>query len=202
VGTVAPLPMNRLAPARSPRLLRLVFALSLAGAAACDPLPGSPGAHGPGRPLPSYAGHATVLFDDTIEPAAVGITLDVGVDPRTDRLLRERVQVGDSTSRVRVTTVTAKEEDNGTRYVVGLKSLEPLAGHFPQSETFEVTVGKSSPSTGILKGLDGQIVGKTFVGFVRAFVRPDGDPEVHFHLAPDSKDEIAAVKDAAVLSGL
>lgn len=165
---------------------------------ACD----VPAAQAPHRPLPSYAGHAVELFDDTIEPAAVGISLDIGADPRSDRLLRERTQTGDATLRVRMTTVTSKEEDSGTRYLIGLHTLETLAGQFPPGENFEVMVGKSSPSTGILKaGLDGQLVGKTFVGFIRAFVRPDGDQELHFHLAPDSKQELAAIRDAAALAG-
>ncbi len=104
--------------------------------------------------------------------------------------------------RVRATTVTAKQADNGTGYIVGLKTLQSLAGQFTPAETFEVTVGPTSPSAGILKHMEAEFVGKTFVAFVRAFVRPDGDQELHFHFAPDSKEEIAAVKDAAALAGL
>ena len=85
---------------------------------------------------------------------------------------------------------------------MGLRTLEKLAGPFPPAETFELNVGTASPSAGLLKGLEGQIVGKTFVAFVRAFVRPDGDQELHFHLAADSKIEVASVRDAAVLAGL
>ena len=164
---------------------------------------GTPGPAGPTRPLPTYVGHTTELFDDTIEPAAVGISLDVGVDPRSDRRLRERTQVGDAVLRVRVTTITAKEDENGAPFfILGFHTLESLAGAFPPGDTFEVTVGKSSPSAGLLKGMQEQVVGRTFVGFVRAFVRSDGDQEIHFHLAPDTKAEIAAVKDAAALAGL
>jgi len=159
-------------------------------------------AQGPGRPLPAYAGHAAELFDDIIEPGAVGLTLDGRPDPRADRALRERTQVGDAVLRVRATTVTAKQEDSGVRYAVGLHTLESVAGPFPPGETFEVTVGPLNPSTGILKTMEGQVVGKTFVVFVRAFVRPDGDQELHFHFAPDTKDELAAVRDAAALSRL
>jgi len=164
---------------------------------------GTPGPAGPTRPLPSYVGHAAELFDDTIEPAAVGISLDVGDDPRSDRRLRERTQVGDAVVRLRVTTITAKEDENGAPFfILGLHTLESLAGAFPPGDTFEVTVRKTSPSAGLLKGMQEQIVGKTFVGFVRAFVAADGDQEIHFHLAPDTKLEIVAVKDAAALAGL
>jgi hypothetical protein len=142
------------------------------------------------------------LFDDTIEPSAVGISLDTKSDPRADALLRERTQVGDAVLRVRATTVTAKIEDSGTRYVMGLHTVEKLGGRFPPADTFDVQVGPTSTSAGILKTMESQIVGKTFVAFVRTFVRPDGDQEVHFHFAPDSKPEVAAVREALALAGL
>jgi hypothetical protein len=179
-------------------LLLLAATVLLSALAGCN----LPSAQGPGRPLPTYVGHSTELFDDSIDPSAVGISLDVGVDPRSDRKLRERTQTGDAVMRVRVTTITSKEDEGATRYVVGLRTLAKLAGQFPPPDTFEITVGKSNPSAGLLRGLEGQIVGKTFVAFVRAFVRPDGDPELHFHLASDSKVELAAVSDAAALAGL
>jgi hypothetical protein len=187
--------MNRPSLARLACKAPFLVALGILG---CSPLP----ADAPSRPLPAYAGHAVELFDDAIEPLAVGVSLDVPTDPRSDHRLRERTQVGDAALRVRVTTVTVKEEDTQTRYLVGLRTLEKLAGQFPPGDTFEISVGKASPSVGLLKALDTQIVGKTFVGFVRAFVRPDGDQEIHFHLAPDTKDEVGAVRDAAALATL
>lgn len=162
----------------------------------------APDAQGPGRPLPAYAGHATELFDDVIEPNAVGMTLDPGVDPRADKVLRERVQVGDSTMRVRVATVTAKDQDNGPRYVLGVNVVQQLAGQHPFGTTVELIVDPQTPSSGILKSLEGQIVGKTFVAFVREFVRPDGDHELHFHFGPDSKAELTAVSDAIALAAV
>jgi hypothetical protein len=189
--------LDSLRPARSASIASVVSLLACVFVGC-----GLPNAAGPTRPLPSYVGHSTELFDDTIEPAAVGISLDVGVDPRSDRQLRERTQVGDAALRARITTITEKDDEGATRYVLGLHTVEMLAGPFPPGDTFEVNVGKSSPSAGLLKGLEGQIVGKTFVAFVREFVRPDGDRELHFHLAPDTKVEISAVKDAAALAGL
>jgi len=185
-----------------PILDRLALPTLLALLVVLIPRCAGPSIEGAGRPLPAYAGRAPELFDDTIEPAAVGIALEPGPDPRSDRRLRERTQVGDATLRVRVTTITAKAEDSGTGYVIGLRTIEKLAGQFPPPETFEIAVGRSSPSAGILKGLQAQIVGKTFVGFLRTFVRPDGDQEMHFHLAPDAKEEVGAVRDAAALSAL
>ncbi len=181
---------------------RLVASTLLFGALAftgCEPAPGVKVA---GRPLPAYAGHSAEIFDDVIEPAAVGISLDVRPDPHTDKPLRERAQLADAVLRARVTTVTARPDDRGTGYILGVKTVQMLSGHFPPGETFEVTVASTNPTTGIIKAMEGQIVGKSFIGFVRAFVRPDGDQELHFHLAADTKDELGAVQDAIALAGL
>ncbi len=177
------------------RTLTVLVALAAAACAA-------PNVEGVGRPLPAFAGRSTDLFDDSIEAAAVGISLDPTGDPRSDRTLRERTQVGDAVVRVRVTTITAKQEENGTGYVLGLQTLEKLAGRFPPNVTFEIAVGRTSPSVGILKSLEGAVVGKSFVAFLRTFARPNGEPETHFHFAPDTKDERGAVSDAAALAGL
>ncbi len=182
-------------PTRRPRRAFAV-ALALAASVLCGAGASCGPAKGPGRPLPSYAGHAIELFDDVVEPLAVGITLDTRRDPKADRLLRERAQTGDATLRVRITTISPKEEDSGTRYFLMLHSLDPLAGSFPPGDTFEVSVGPNDLSNGIVKRLQTQLIGRTFIGFVRAFVRPDGDEELHFHLSPDSSQVLTAIHDA------
>src|SRR5687768_13711295 len=60
------------------------------------------------RPVSTYAGRPADLFNDTIEPAGVGLDFDRSYSPRSDRMLRERAQLGDAILRVRVSTVTAK----------------------------------------------------------------------------------------------
>jgi hypothetical protein len=168
-----------------------VFALALL-VGAC----GGSGANSANRPLPSYAGHATELFDDALEPKAVGLDLEQPTDPRSDPLLRERAQIGDASLRVRVSTVTTKAEETGSKYQIGVVTLEKLAGPYPPAGEFNVVVDKNSPAIGIMKSFEGRMVGKTFVIFIRLFVRPDGDRELHFHLAPDTKPVLAAVKEA------
>ena len=177
----------------------LALSLGLTALVACDD---TPGAQSPHRPLPAYAGHTAEVFDDSIESAAAGISLDLHVDPNLDPKLRERTQTADAVVRVRATTVTAKPEESGTRFTIGLKTVEMVTGHFPPGDTFEIGVGPASPSSGIMKSLDGRLVGKSFVGFVRTFVRSDGDQEIHFHLAPDTKEEVLAVRNAVALAGL
>ena len=174
------------------RVYGYVLAAAVVGALGC----GGAGANAPSRPLPSYAGHAAELFDDAIEAKAVGLDLEAAANPRMDSRLRERAEVGDAVLRVRVSTVSAKEEDAGSRYLLGFETLEKLGGQFPPNADFSVVVDKTGSSLGIVKSFQGRLVGKSFVAFVRMFVRPDGDREMHFHLAPDTKDEVAAVREA------
>lgn len=175
------------------RSLILVLLLALTSAPALGCAGGGSGAN---RPLPSYAGRATELFDDAIEPRAVGLDLEQGSDPRTDALLRERAQVGDATMRVRIGTLTEKQEGSETRYQLGMRILEALAGSYPPPDDFSVTIDATNPSVGIVRSQEDGLVGKTFIAFVRAFVKPDGDHELHFHLAPDTKPEVAAVRSS------
>jgi hypothetical protein len=124
---------------------------------------------------------------------------DKGYSPRADPLLRERAQVSDAVVRVKVQTVTGKTDGPEKTYQLGLHTVEKLAGANAPPGDFTVGVNKSSESHGILKNFEGRLVGYPFVAFVREFVRPDGDREIHFHLAPDTKDVKTAVSDAVVL---
>src|SRR5205823_6348936 len=45
---------------------------------------GGPDANSPSRPLPAYEGHQAELFDDAIDPRAVGLNLDEARTPQTD----------------------------------------------------------------------------------------------------------------------
>jgi hypothetical protein len=148
---------------------------------------------------PAYERRFPELFDDAIEPAAVGITLEDASSPKSDNILRERTQVGDGVARVVVTTVTQKKEETGITYQLDLRSSEVLAGKPPEG-TFPVRVRSSTSANGILGTMD--VTGKRFVAFLKTFVRADGDTEVHFHLSKDDENMQRAVKDAAALQEL
>ncbi|MBL8611237.1 MAG: cobalamin ABC transporter substrate-binding protein [Myxococcales bacterium] len=179
------------------RFLPVLMTLALAAFACNDKPP-----QAPQKPLPTYSGRQTELFDDGVEPAAVGLDMDKSYHPRSDSLLRERTETADAVIRVRLSTVTGKAEDTGNTYDIGMRTIEKLAGDRPPGETFTVRVDKGSPSVGIFKSFEGRLVGKEFIAFVRTFVRPDGDKEIHFHLAPDTKDVRIAVTDAVTLGTL
>jgi hypothetical protein len=154
------------------------------------------------RPLPTYGGRAAELFDDAIEPAAVGLDFDRSYTPKSDAMLRERTQLGDAVVRVRVSTVTAKNDGPTPLYSISLLTVEKLAGDHPPPASFTVQIDKTSEAHGIMKNFESRLVSYPFVAFVREFVRPDGDHDIHFHLAPDTKEVRAAVVNAVALAGL
>ncbi len=183
------------------RPLGLVLAVASSLAlAACGA--SAPESRSPERPLPPYGGRSLELFDDAIEPTAVGFNLGASVPPDRDRLLRERAQTGDAVVRARVTTVTSKDENNGRSWQMGLHTVERVTGGGPLATDFTLNVSSNSPSAGILRAFEGRLIGKTFVAFVREFgpVPPSdrAEPDLHFHLAHDGADEVNAVLAAAL----
>lgn len=159
----------------------------------------------PNRTLAPYSGRPADIFDDTIEPAAVGLDFEKGYAPRLDKTLRERTRLGDAVLRVRVTTVTAHSDGPDTTYQLSLHTVEKLAGKTPPPIDFTVHITRASESHGIMKSFEGRLVGYAFVAFVREFAHPsgsNGEREVHFHMAPDSKDVRGAVDDAMLFDEL
>lgn len=163
---------------------------------------GGSDANSPKRAVTPYAGRQADLFDDGIEPAAVGLDFDKGYAPRVDKTLRERAQIGDAVVRVRVATVTAKKDGPEATYQLGLVVLEKLTGPHAPPTNFTVQINKTSEAHGIMKNFESRLVGYHFVAFVREFSSSGGDREVHFHLAPDTKEVKTAVGDAIALGEL
>lgn len=154
----------------------------------------------PSRPLVPYDAREQRLFDDAIEPSAVGMSLDdpSPVAPAADPLLRERAEVGDGVVRARVDTVTMKKEEREGHRVtfdLGIHVLQTLAGKLPGELVVHLSK-KSSPSAEIVEALGPALANKTFVVFVRRFSGPDGRPRYYAHFSPDAKDVVDAVKAA------
>lgn len=176
---------------------------------------GAEPAREPGPSLSPYSGRATELFDDIIEPSAVGYQGgDSNGSHTSDALLRERTQTGDAVIRARVVTVTSEPEARGDGWRIGLRSLETLAGKASPAALadgeFTFVVNGDAPAAGIVRMLEARLVGTTFVVFLRQFehvkgpgAQDDGDrpppSELHFHFAKDDKDELAAVHVARLL---
>jgi hypothetical protein len=159
---------------------------------------------GPGRPVPPYGSHAAELFDDTIEPYALGLTREAGKSPSGDALLRERTQVGDATLQVRVVTVTLRHENAQQTWQVGFHTVETFAAAHPPPSDFTLQVDPTDPAAGLLRAFEARLIGMTFVAFVRQFAARDANdgPRWHFHLARADKGEIDAVRAASALGNV
>jgi hypothetical protein len=161
----------------------------------------APDARSPARGLPPYVGRAVALFDDAIDPQAVGYGLESTLPPAGVSLVRERTRVGDCVLRVRVVTITSRREDAGPSWRIGVHTMERLAGDRPPAADFNLQVDSSGPGAGILRTFDSRLIGVTLVAFLREFVGTDESAggKLHFHLAREGTEELQAVRIAALL---
>ncbi len=158
------------------------------------------GANSPTRGLPTYTGHQVELFDDGIDPKAVGLDYDGALDPRLDTKFRERAQLSDAVLRAKVDTVTVRGEGAAARYDIAFKTLDKLSGENPPQADFTLHIEEANPSSGIVRTMQTTLGGKSFVTFVREFIRADGEAEWHFHLSPDTKEAVSAARDATTMA--
>lgn len=149
--------------------------------------------------LPLWQGTAADLFDDNIDPAAVGLSME-GPSPRSDRFLRARAQTADVVARVRVNTVTVDSVGDDTTYHLGVQVGVPtLTKPRIEDRSFELVIRPGGRSYGVAKAFDARLRGMTFVGFIGRFATADGEPEIHWHLSADTAEVAAAVKEAVAL---
>jgi hypothetical protein len=164
----------------------------------------APQARGVDPDTPSYSGREAELFDDRIEPGALGSQLGIlddsaAVTARADNLLRERTQVGDAVVHARVTTVTSQAEEKGVSWQIGLVTIERLAGRRSLDNEFILRVASTSPAAGVLRANEAHLIGTTVLAFVHSFRNPGEDTALHFHIARDDRAELDAVRAAAPL---
>ena len=110
--------------------------------------PGQPAQAGADAGLPRWEGHAVELFDDNIDPAAVGLSLE-GPSPRSDAHLRERAQTADVVARVRVQTVTVDSIAGDQTYHLGVQVGVPtLTQAKVPDRSFELSIKPASGASG------------------------------------------------------
>ena len=152
--------------------------------------------------LVPWGEHGRLVFDDNIDPAAVGYTMDTP-SARSDRFLRERAQTAELVARMRVQTVTIDTIGDDSTFHLGVQIGAPLLAPNPKIEdrTLELLIKPASPAFGIAKALDQRMQGVTFIGFVHRFASADGSEiELHWHMSPDTADVASAVKEAVALA--
>lgn len=189
---------------RASSLLRaaaLLFMVGLtAGVDGCDATPTAVAP--PSASLPRWEGHLRQLFDDNIDPAAVGLSME-GPSPRSDPFLRERAQTSEVAARVRVQTVTVDSVGEQVSYHLGLQVGVPtLTEAKIPDRSFELSIKPTSGAFGIAKAFDARLRGATFIGFIQRFASEGGETEIHWHLSADTAEVAAAVKEAVALREL
>jgi hypothetical protein len=152
--------------------------------------------------FPDWEARAKEVFDDNIDPAAVGLTMESS-SSRTDPFLRERAQTAELVARLRVSTVTVDTFGSDVSYHLGLQVIPPPFIEPKLSErSFELYIRPTGRAYAIVKAFDARLRGSSFIGFIHRFAGEGGEPEIHWHLSPDSAEVAAAVKEALALAEL
>ncbi|MCC6649466.1 MAG: hypothetical protein IT374_28340 [Polyangiaceae bacterium] len=174
----------------------LFVAAALTGAVACG---GPRAASDPTASLPAWEGRAAELFDDSLDPAVLGLSIERPIY-RGDLLFRERCQAAEHVARMKLTTVTLGTNEGKKTVTLGFTTLERLAGA-PPPPTLEASFRAGSPSFGLIERMQGKLRGKTAVVAWRTF-REDGGAVVHSVVAPDDPEVVAAVHENVALEDL
>ena len=199
LGAIGPdMPKTSRLLACRPSALVLALAVLSPGLTGCGETPQAK--NGTASGLPRWEARAKQIFDDNIDPAAVGLSMD-GPSPRADAFLRERAQTADVVARVRVQTVTVDSIGESKSYHLGIQVGVPtLAPAKVPDRSFELSIRPASGAFGIARAFDARLRGQTFIGFIKRFSTEDGgDMEVHWHLSPDTAEVAAAIKEAVAL---
>lgn len=138
------------------------------------------------------------LFDNSIEPAAIGFSGQGTAEYRN--LLIERSQNAEYILRARIATVTTEGYEQTKKYNVTLKVAgEPLGGTKPPSDTFTVVLTPADSSYRLVRSRDLQLVGTPVIALMRRFTTREGKV-LRWYLAPDSQQTIDLVKQGQMLS--
>ena len=152
--------------------------------------------------LPAWQEKEKELFDDIVDPASLGLALE-GSMPASDPLLKKRAQQSEVVAQVVVTTVTIDTVGDDSTYRLVVAIQNPLATPKLSDTTLDLAIKPGTRSHPQAKALDTRMRGMRFVVFAKRYADAEsGDAELHWHLAPDTPDVVAAVKEAVALGEL
>lgn len=164
----------------------------------CTPLQHAPDSATASRSNAPWEGRLQELFNDSIDPSAVGLA-GTSVS-HAGGAVAARAQEAHFVVRVRVGTVTTEGRGDDLRYLITLRTVgDPVAGPRPPSDTVQVTVTRANPAFGIVQAKDLALAGTYFIAFLREFDE-NGATVMHWHLARDAQDVVDAARKGAVLS--
>ena len=154
-----------------------------------------------GAQLTVWEGHLAALFDDSIDPSAVGFGSTSATTGGEGALL-ERTEEAEFIVHVKVETVATEGPANAPRYLLTLRVIgDPIAGPRPSEDRLNIVIEPQNRSYGIAKARDLQLSGTAFIAFLRHFQDGQGS-KLHWHLARDGEDVLATVKKGLVISEL
>jgi hypothetical protein len=173
-----------------------IFALVFLGSTACGP-----SAKTAAEPPPEYLSERMAgLFDNSIEPAAIGFSGQTTNEYRN--LLIERAQNAEFIVHARIATVSTEGHGDATRYSVTLKTVgEPIAGPRPPGGDINITLSPSDRSYRLARSRDMALVGTPVIALLRRFRTREG-PSLRWYLAPDTEQTLAIIKQGLLFANM
>ena len=177
-----------------PRISSVLLAVALGSLAFACGAPQNPRLAALSK-LPVYEGKDAQLFDDTIEPAAFGMSMD-RPHFRGDAKFRARAQAAGSLAQMKVTTVTIDKLDEKATYHLVLKRADRLGG--ADEDGLEIVVKEGAPGYSVIAQVKARARDKTVVAMWKHFRVGDEDV-IHYYFAPDDQETVMAAKEAMAL---
>ena len=144
----------------------------------------------------SWEGRFESLFDNGIEPAAVGLSLD-GSTPEEHPPLASRVPDAEIVAILRVQTLSSDSFGLQTRHTLTMQvEGQPLTPTRTTQRRFELKVLRGMPGFGIVERLGTELRGRKFIGFLRRFPGNEG-PQWRWHLTAATRAVADVIRTAA-----
>jgi hypothetical protein len=143
--------------------------------------------------LPAWEGRLAQLFDDRIDRSS----LDRGVPPASDELLKARAQAADHIVYVTVQGFRTDQSSDGTVHNLLVGAGEPVAGR-RAPDNLELAVGEANPFQPVMAKMGPRLMGRTFIAYLKSFKGAQG-PELHWFMTADSPKLTAAIREVHLL---
>jgi hypothetical protein len=127
---------------------------------------------------PTYDGHLTQLFDDSVSPRFMN------PGNASDRLFHSRLIEADAVIQARIVTVNAETRDDVATFHLSLEPLSALIGSVP-SGPLAVSIPPRHPSYVMIRTGRQRLVGQRAIVIVKNFRGDDTSAASHFRIEPD-----------------
>lgn len=150
-------------------------------------------------PRDAWVGPYQGLFDDAIDPVAVGL-LQSGESPAESPLLADRTKLAELVARMRLQTLSRDTRAGRSSYALTFEVGEPPFRAQIADRRIELYVAPNTMAFELVSSVENTLRGRTFTGFVRRFATAGGS-ELHWHLTADTVEVHQAVAAALAVEG-